>query len=114
LPHGGILTARERWIGLTVQPRGRYIVDAGARAAVVEKGKSLLAIGVVAVEGEFVKGDVVALVDRAGVEFARGLSNYSAADARRIQGRRSDQIAELLGPQTYDSLVHRDNLVLTN
>jgi glutamate 5-kinase len=113
LPHGGLLTARERWIGLTVQPRGRYVVDAGARSAVVENGKSLLAIGVVGVEGDFQKGDVVTLADRAGHEFGRGLTNYSAADARRIQGLRSDQIAGLLGPQTYDALVHRDNLVIT-
>ena len=112
LPHGGLLNARERWIGMTVQPRGRYIVDAGARTAVQEKGKSLLAIGVVEVEGAFHKGDVVAIADQSGIEFARGLSNYSAVDARRIKGLRSEQIAELLGPQTYDSLVHRDNLVV--
>ena len=112
LPHGGLLSARERWIGMTVQPRGRYIVDAGARAAVQEKGKSLLAIGVVEIEGSFHKGDVVSIADQNGVEFARGLTNYSAADARRIKGLRSELIAELLGPQTYDSLVHRDNLVV--
>jgi glutamate 5-kinase len=113
LPHGGILSARERWIGMTVQPRGRYLVDAGARTAVQEKGKSLLAIGVVEIEGAFHKGDVVAIADANGVEFARGLTNYSAADAHRIKGLRSEQIAELLGPQNYDALVHRDNLVVT-
>jgi glutamate 5-kinase len=113
LPHGGIIPAWKRWIGLTAQPRGRYIVDAGARAAIQEKGGSLLAIGVVGVVGSFTKGDVVAIVDTAGVEFARGLTNYSAADARRIKGLRSEQVRTVLGPQTYDEVIHRDNLVVT-
>jgi glutamate 5-kinase len=113
LPHGGVLSARRRWIGLTAQPRGRLVVDAGARRAVQEQGRSLLAIGVVDVVGSFSKGDVVLLQDTHGVEFARGLSNYSAADARRILGLRSDQITGLLGPRTYEEVIHRDNLVVT-
>jgi glutamate 5-kinase len=106
-------SARERWIGLTAQPRGRLVVDDGARAAVRDKGRSLLAIGVVEVIGQFVKGDVVAIADRQGNEFARGLSNFSAADAQRIKGLRSEQIVQLLGPTTYEEVIHRDNLVLT-
>jgi glutamate 5-kinase len=112
LPHGGLLTARKRWIGLTAQPRGRYVVDSGARAAVQSKGRSLLAIGVVEVVGNFGKGDVVGIVDLQGQELARGLSNYSAADARRIKGLRSEEIIDLLGPRTYEELIHRDNLAL--
>ncbi|MCS6978325.1 MAG: glutamate 5-kinase [Gemmatales bacterium] len=107
------LNARQRWIGLAAKPRGRLVVDAGARRAVEEKGRSLLAIGVVEVVGNFSKGDVVVLQDTQGVEFARGLSNYSAADARRIQGMRSEDIVGLLGPRTYEEVIHRDNLVLT-
>jgi glutamate 5-kinase len=112
LPHGGMLTARERWIGLTVQPRGRLLVDAGARTAIVEKGKSLLAIGITGVEGDFDKGDVVAIIAPDGREIARGLCNYATGDLRDIKGLRSEQIAELLGPQGYDAVIHRDNLVL--
>jgi glutamate 5-kinase len=113
LPHGGVLSARQRWIGLTAQPRGRLIVDAGARRAVQNKGRSLLAIGVVEVIGAFSKGDVVALQDTQGMEFARGLSNFSAVDARRILGKRSEEIVGLLGPRTYEEVIHRDNLVVT-
>jgi glutamate 5-kinase len=107
------LTAWKRWIGLTAQPRGRYVVDAGARTAVQHHGRSLLSIGVLDVIGTFTKGDVVAITDQQGVEFARGLTNFSAADARRVKGLPSDQIVQLLGPRTYQEVIHRDNLVLT-
>jgi glutamate 5-kinase len=113
LPHGGLLDARKRWIGLTAKPQGRLVVDAGARQAVVEKGKSLLPIGVVDVIGGFAKGDVVAVADVTGEEFARGLSNYPADDARRVVGLRTDQVAALLGPSAYEEVIHRDNLVVT-
>lgn len=113
LPSKTGLNARQRWIGLAAKPRGRLVVDAGARRAVEERGRSLLAIGVVEVVGNFSKGDVVILQDTQGIEFARGLSNYSAADARRIQGMRSEDIVGLLGPRTYEEVIHRDNLVLT-
>ena len=72
----------------------------------------MLPIGVTAVAGVFGKGDVVALVDPAGVEFARGLTNYSAADAGRICGLRTEQIANVLGKLPYEEIVHRDNMVV--
>jgi glutamate 5-kinase len=78
-----------------------------------EKGRSLLPIGVIQVHGTFSKGDVVALCDPQGVEFARGLTNYSSADANRILGRRTDQVVEALGALPYAEIVHRDNLVVT-
>ncbi len=112
LPHGSTIPAWKRWLGYTAQPRGRLMVDAGACNAVQNKGCSLLPIGVVQVVGSFGKGDVVALCDPDGREFARGLSNYSAADATRICGLRSEQIRELLGTTPYEEVVHRDNLVL--
>jgi glutamate 5-kinase len=112
LPHGGTLPARKRWIGVTAQPRGQLVTDAGARDAVQRKGKSLLPIGVVQVNGQFGKGDVVAVCDPAGQEYARGLSNYSATDVDRIRGLRTEQIADVLGDLPYVELVHRDNLVL--
>ncbi len=112
LPHGTMLPAWKRWLGFTARPKGKLILDAGARRAVVEKGRSLLPIGVVQATGTFAKGDVVALCDLEGKEFARGLSNYPAADANRILGLRSEQIVEVLGGIPYEELVHRDNLVL--
>ncbi len=112
LPHGANLPARKRWIGATAQPRGQLLTDAGARDAVQQKGKSLLPIGVVKVTGQFGKGDVVAVCDPNGAEYARGLCNYAAADAGRICGLRTEQIAEVLGDLPYVEMVHRDNLVL--
>ncbi|GBD37432.1 Glutamate 5-kinase [bacterium HR36] len=113
LPRGGVLRARQRWIGWAAQPRGKIIVDAGAREAIEKRGRSLLPVGIVRVLGNFSKGDVVAIADMEGVEFARGLTNYSAADLRKICGRRSDQLAEFLGPDYYEEAIHRDNLVVT-
>src|SRR5438552_2575961 len=86
LPHGSTMPAWKRWLGYTAQPQGCLVVDAGARQAVQSKGRSLLPIGVVQVTGTFGKGDVVVLADTEGVEFARGLTNYSSADADRICG----------------------------
>jgi glutamate 5-kinase len=112
LPHGGTLPAWKRWLGFTARPKGRYVADQGARQAVLEKGKSLLPIGVVQVQGSFNKGDVVALCGSDGAEFARGLTNYSAADAQKIIGLRTERIAEVLGTLPYEEIIHRDNLVL--
>src|SRR5262249_20318482 len=104
LPHGGTVPAWKRWLGYTARPQGKLIVDAGARAAVERKGSSLLPIGVVQVVGSFVKGDVVGLSDPEGVEFARGLTNYSSADAARILGLRTEQIGEVLGTLPYEEI----------
>jgi glutamate 5-kinase len=113
LAQGQTVAARKRWIGLTIKPRGRLILDSGARTAIEHKGRSLLAAGVVDVEGQFAKGDVVALRGPDGVEFARGLTNYNADEIRRIKGLKTRQIAELLGHCPYDELIHRDNMVVT-
>ncbi len=110
---GQTVAARKRWIGFTVKPRGRLALDAGAREAVHRKGRSLLAIGVVDVEGHFHKGDVVALRGPDGVEFARGLTNYGDEDLRKIRGLRTGQIAAALGHCPYDEIIHRDNMVIT-
>ena len=112
LAHGQTHRARKRWIGLTARPRGHYIVDAGARRAIESGSKSLLAIGIVDVVGEFDKGDVVGVRDIAGQEFARGLSNYTTTDARTIRGLHTDQARAALGSALYDEVIHRDNLVL--
>jgi glutamate 5-kinase len=113
LPHGQDIPSWKRWLGYTARPKGRIVVDDGARQAVVQKGKSLLPVGVTAVEGDFRKGDVVAICDAVGCEVARGLSNYSSADAGTIRGLPTEQIAASLGATPYAELVHRDNLVVT-
>jgi glutamate 5-kinase len=112
LARGQTQGARKRWIGLTARPRGHFIVDAGARRALETGSKSLLAIGVVEVVGEFEKGDVVGIQDAEGREFARGLTNYATAEARQIRGLRTEQVRQALGDALYDEVVHRDNLVL--
>jgi glutamate 5-kinase len=112
LPQGRTIPAWKRWLGYTARPKGRLIVDPGAREAVQKQGRSLLPIGVVQVQGAFGKGDVVTLADPEGVEFARGLSAYSAADLDRLRGLRTEQIREVLGDVPYEEVIHRDNLVV--
>lgn len=112
LPHGGTVPAWKRWLGYTARPKGRVVVDAGAREAVQRHGRSLLPIGVLQAVGSFGKGDVISLCSADGVEFARGLSNYSQTDVTRICGLRTEQMAEMLGSAPYEEVVHRDNLVV--
>ncbi|HEV3384581.1 MAG TPA: glutamate 5-kinase [Gemmata sp.] len=112
LPHGQDVPAWKRWLGFTARPRGTLRIDAGAKRALVEQGKSLLPVGVIAVDGEFGKGDVVSICDPAGIEIARGLCNYSSEDASRLMGKNSEQIVSLLGSVSYPEFVHRDNLVV--
>lgn len=110
IAEGKSVTPRKRWIGFSSQTKGRLLLDAGASQAVVEHGRSLLPIGIVAVEGEFEKGDVVAVINSAGQEVARGLTNYDAADTRAIKQQQSHLIAGILGHCPYAEVIHRDNL----
>jgi glutamate 5-kinase len=110
---GQTVTSWKRWIGFTVQPRGYLVLDDGARRAIEKQGRSLLAIGVVDAVGSFQKGDVVALRDAHGAEFARGLVNYNAADVLRIKGVKTERIAEVLGHCPYEEVIHRDNMAVT-
>ncbi len=112
LAHGARHKARKRWIGLTARPRGYYLVDDGARLALESSAKSLLAIGILEVIGDFDKGDVVGIRDRAGFEFARGLTNYGTSDANRIRGLHTHEARTELGMAAYDEVVHRDNLMV--
>lgn len=112
VPKAQKMKARDRWIGLTRRPRGTIRIDAGAAKAVRAR-KSLLASGISAVEGDFVQGDVVAIVSPDGKTVAQGLVNYSAADLAKIKGLKSGRFAAVLGEKTYDEVVHADNLVLT-
>ena len=112
LAKGRSVGARKRWIGWSAQPCGRLALDEGALRAIRSDGRSLLAVGVTAVEGNFSKGDVVGLCGPDGREFARGLINYTDQETRTIAGHSTRRMAELLGHYPYDEVIHRDNLVL--
>ena len=105
-------TARKQWLADHLQLRGKLILDAGAVKVIKQDGKSLLPIGVIAVEGNFERGEVVACCDINGLEIARGLVNYSANEALRIMRKSSKEIEKVLGYVEESELIHRDNLVL--
>jgi glutamate 5-kinase len=107
-----VLTARKQWMADHLQVRGRVVIDAGACKKLMEEGKSLLPIGVIDVEGTFARGEVIACVDEAGHEVARGLSNYSASETRLIRRHPSSDIEQILGFANEPELIHRDNLIL--
>jgi glutamate 5-kinase len=111
-PRDDRLAARKRWIAFAVPPQGRLVVDAGAKKALTERGKSLLPSGLTGVEGEFSAGAVVALAERHGPEFARGLVNYDAEELRKIRGANTREIERALGYKSFDEVIHRDNLVV--
>ncbi len=106
------VTARKRWIANSLVPAGKLYLDAGAVNALQQSGKSLLAAGIVQVEGEFQTQDAVQLCDRSGQEIGRGLVNYSSTELQKIQGHHSDDIPTILGYEGSETVVHRDNLVL--
>ncbi len=105
--------ARKQWMADHLQLRGAVTVDAGAAAKVRDAGKSLLPIGMTAVEGEFSRGDVIAVRDESGAEIARGLANYASAEARLICRKPSSEFENLLGYAAEPEMLHRDNLVLS-
>ena len=105
--------ARKQWMADHLQLRGAVTVDEGAAAKVRDDGKSLLPIGMTAVEGDFSRGDVIAIRDTLGNELARGLANYASVEARLICRKPSSEFERLLGYAAEPEMVHRDNLVLT-
>jgi glutamate 5-kinase len=111
LPSATPGAARKQWIAGTLKPRGALRVDAGAERALAS-GRSLLPAGVTAVDGRFDRGDAVSVLAADGHEIARGLVAYPSDEAVRIAGRRSGEIAEILGYTSRDEIIHRDDLVL--
>jgi glutamate 5-kinase len=106
------LTARKQWLAGLSQVHGRLVLDPGAVNVLRDQGKSLLAVGVRAVEGDFRRGEIVSCVAEDRSEIARGLVNYGASDARKIIGKPSNQFEVLLGYIDEPELIHRDNLIL--
>ena len=105
--------ARKQWMADHLQMRGSVVVDAGAVGKIVGEGKSLLPIGMTAVEGDFSRGDVIAVRGPDGAEIARGLANYASPEARLICRKSSGDFERLLGYAAEPEMIHRDNLVLT-
>jgi glutamate 5-kinase len=112
LPSDERLASRKHWIAYGLRPAGTLVVDAGARAALVDKRKSLLPSGIRAVTGAFAAGDAVSVVGEDGRELARGLASYAADEVERIRGRHSAEIELVLGYKNLDEVIHRDDLVV--
>jgi len=106
------LAARKQWLAGQLQIKGRLILDDGAVSILKNAGKSLLAVGVHSVAGDFQRGDLVSCLTKNGEEVARGLVNYGSADSRKISGKASTEFQKLLGYADDTELIHRDNLVL--
>jgi len=113
-PATPIDNARKRWIANFVIPLGKLYLDSGAVQAISQKGKSLLPAGITAVEGNFGAADAVQLCDQQGQEIARGIVNYSSSEIEQIKGQQSAKIATLLGYTGAETIVHRDNLVISS
>ena len=112
LPCQHTVSHRKFWLAYHDNPVGAIGVDAGAARALREKGKSLLAAGISTVEGRFARGALVRITDAEGVVLGVGLSNYTAAELRRIKGKKSSELADVLGLAPYSEAIHRDNLLI--
>lgn len=112
LPDHERMAARKQWLQGHMQTSGALVIDDGAVSVLLNQGKSLLPVGVKSVIGEFQRGEMVACLNQKGDEVARGLVNYSASEARKIAGKSSSDLAELLGYEGEPELLHRDNMIL--
>ncbi len=108
----GKFMAKKRWIAFSSRPKGAIRIDEGAKTALLEKDKSLLASGIIAVEGTFASGDIVRIVDDSGRELARGITSYSSQDLSKIKGLKTAKFRSVLGYQGRDEVVHKDNLAV--
>ena len=113
-PSSEPLAARKQWLAGHLRPSGTVSLDAGAIKVLQSNGGSLLSVGVTAVSGNFLRGDLISCLDQSGCEIARGLVNYSASESNKIKGHSSQQIEKILGYVDEQELIHRDNLVLIN
>jgi glutamate 5-kinase len=112
-PHEQPINARKRWIAHALIPSGKLWLDTGAAQAIAQSGKSLLAAGITAVDGQFNSQDAVELCDAQGKAIARGIVNYSSVELAQIKGKHSEEISDTLGYAGAETVVHRDNLVIT-
>lgn len=112
LPTRERLRGRKHWIAYTLKPRGKLILDEGAAEAITRKGRSLLPSGIREVEGEFEIGELVSCFDSSAVEISRGLCSYGSSEVRRILGRKSSEIEDVLGYRYSDEIIHRNEMVV--
>ena len=112
LPTRERLRGRKHWIAYTLKPRGKLILDEGAAEAITRKGRSLLPSGIREVEGEFEIGELVSCFDSSEVEISRGLCSYGSSEVRRILGRKSSEIEDVLGYRYSDEIIHRNEMVV--
>ncbi len=112
IPPGKRASSYRQWIAYGRAPDGEVVVDDGAKKALLEQKKSLLPIGIREVRGDFLVGDTIAILDMQGREFARGLTNFSAGELLRVAGKRSGELADILGHHSAETAVHRDNLCM--
>jgi len=108
------VTARKQWLAGQLSLKGKLTLDAGAVEVLQKSGKSLLAVGIQSVQGQFSRGDVVACVDGSGQEIARGLINYDVNEIEKLKGVSSDKIEQLLGYVGEEEVIHRDNMVISD
>ena len=108
----GKIRDRKHWIAHTLKPAGTLVVDAGARKALIKRGKSLLPAGLIKVKGDFEFGKAVMIVDEEGKEIGRGLVNYNSIDLLRIKGMKTPAIKKMIGKSFYEEVIHRDDLVI--
>lgn len=106
------LSSRKHWIAHILKPAGEIVIDNGARDALIEKGRSLLAAGIVEVRGKFEQGSAVSCRDLSGKEFARGLTNYHHQELEKIKGCKTANIEKALGYKVYNEVIHRNDLVI--
>ncbi len=106
------LSQKRRWIAYATNITGQISVNNGAKKAITEENKSLLAIGITKVNGIFTRGDVISILDEGNQEFARGIANYDSRDCKKIIGEHSDNIYDILGHKNYDAVVTKDNIAI--
>lgn len=110
MPASESLSGRKRWIGYATNIIGKIVINDGAKKAVLEKGSSILPVGVTAVINEFKRGEVISILDESKEEIARGIANYNSDECKKIMGQHSDNIFDILGYKNYDEIVVRDNI----
>ena len=110
IPTNDNLSGKKRWIGYATNVFGKILVNEGAKKSILDKCTSLLPIGVVDIQNEFKQGEVVSICDENGIEFARGMVNYDSEECKKIAGKHSDEILNILGYKNYDAIITRDNI----
>jgi glutamate 5-kinase len=112
VPAAGRLAARKSWIAFGIRMKGSIVLDRGAARAVAERGKSLLPSGIVSMEGAFSIGDAIYCLDSDGRKVAKGITNYSSEELKKIKGKKTSEIEGILGYRYSDEVIHRDNMVI--